>query len=73
MSDSMIDQLDNDAENSIAKFNQQPIDRDALIRLLDYLELESLRNRSQMKAAVANTLTLDVKQSAWSKVKHHIA
>ena len=72
MAESMTYQIDSDSQNIIVKFNKQIVDREALIRFLDYLELESLRKRSQMTEEEANTLALSVKQSVWSKLKPHI-
>ena len=72
MADSITYQIDSDSQNIIVKFNKQIVDREALIRFLDYLELESLRKRSQMTEEAANTLALSVEQSVWSKLKSHI-
>lgn len=39
-------------------------------RLLDYLTLESIRERSQMTPADAEMLASEIKAAAWERVRH---
>lgn len=54
----------------IVRLKGSLVDRDALSRLLDYLELESLRKRSQFTEAQAAELTEEVNRGLWESVKH---
>ena len=58
-----------DQENIIISLSRESVDQKALGKLLDYLELESIRRRSQLTKPDAESLTSDVKQAAWQKVK----
>ncbi|MDL1959511.1 MAG: hypothetical protein LWX01_08080 [Deltaproteobacteria bacterium] len=58
-----------DQENIIISLSRESVDQKALEKLLDYLELESIRRRSQLTEPDAESLTSDVKQAAWQKVK----
>jgi len=58
-----------DQENIIISLSRESVDQKALEKLLDYLELESIRRRSQLTEPDAASLTSDVKQAAWQKVK----
>ena len=54
----------------IVRFNRDTIDQDTLTKFLDYLELESLRKRSQLTDEQANILAKEIDRSAWDNVKH---
>ena len=58
-----------DQENIIISLSRESVDQKALEKLLDYLELESIRRRSQLTEPDAENLISDVKQAAWQKVK----
>jgi hypothetical protein len=58
-----------DQENIIISLSRESVDQKALEKLLDYLDLESIRRRSQLTDLDAASLTSDVKQAAWQKVK----
>ncbi|MEW6379763.1 MAG: hypothetical protein AB1611_09165 [bacterium] len=45
------------------------IDRETLSRLLDYIELESIRKRSKLSDEQAAALTKDVNQEVWKSVQ----
>ena len=45
-------------------------DRDALSRLLDFVELESIRKSSQLTEEEAAHLADEVDRSVWERVKH---
>jgi hypothetical protein len=48
------------------------VDRDALSKLLDYLELESIRKRSQLTETQAAELAEEVNRGLWESVKHRL-
>lgn len=54
----------------VIRVSSQMVDEASLLKLLDYLELESLRRKSQLTEADAAGLANDVKQNAWQQVKH---
>jgi len=56
-------------ENIMIRLPRELVDEKALEKLLDYLELEAIRRRSQLTKQDADNLALDVKQAAWQKVK----
>ncbi|HEX6289133.1 MAG TPA: hypothetical protein VFZ66_08070 [Herpetosiphonaceae bacterium] len=58
-------------ENSdiVVRLNRNTIDRDALVRFLDYLELETIRKRSQLTDAQAAELAADVDGATWETLK----
>lgn len=46
------------------------VDEEQLMALLDYLELETLRRRSELSGEDAERLAGDVNQNAWQQVRH---
>jgi hypothetical protein len=59
-----------DRQDLIVKFKRDVIDRDALGRFLDYIELESIRKKSQMSEAEAETLSREIDDAVWENIKH---
>jgi hypothetical protein len=57
-------------DNIVIRVPSQMVDEASLVKLLDYLELESVRRRSQLTGADAAGLANEVKQNAWQQVKH---
>lgn len=55
-----------DQENIIISLSRESVDQKALEKLLDYLELESIRRRSQLTEPDAESLTSDVKQAVYT-------
>lgn len=45
------------------------IDRDALTRLLDFIELESIRKNSQLTEEQAASLTAEINRANWESVR----
>ena len=60
------------AENKhvVVRFNRNIMDRDAMIRFLDYLEFESIRTRSKLTKEQASALAGEIDQDVWEKIKH---
>jgi hypothetical protein len=58
-------------ENSdiIVRLNRHTIDQDALVRFLDYLELETIRRRSQLTDEQAAKLAADIDHATWETLK----
>lgn len=62
--------ISGDQDNIIIRLPRQSVDRQALEKLLDYLELEAIRRRSQLTEQNAESLSAEVKQGAWQGVKN---
>ena len=45
------------------------LDRAAISRFLDYLELESIRRRSELSAADAEALAAEIDQTVWEHTR----
>lgn len=63
-------QLTSDKDTITIRLNRQDVDEASLVRVLDYLELESIRRRSQLSEEDARLLADDVKRAAWERVRH---
>ena len=59
-----------DRQDLIVKFRRDLIDRDALGRFLDYIELESIRKRSQLSEAEADALAKEIDGAVWENIQH---
>jgi len=57
-------------QDLIIRFKKDIIELDALKKFLDYLELESLRKKSRMTTAQAETLAQEIDIDVWSNIKH---
>lgn len=53
----------------IIRLNRELIDLDQLRMFLDYLELESIRKRSQLTGEQANELASEIDQGVWENIK----
>ena len=53
----------------VIRVNGNMVDQDALTKLLDYLELESIRRRSKLTESQATVLAAEVDRSAWENTK----
>jgi RNA polymerase-interacting CarD/CdnL/TRCF family regulator len=52
----------------VVRVNRNNIDQDALRRFLDFLELETLRKRSQLTEEQVAELAADIDRSVWEKL-----
>jgi hypothetical protein len=50
----------------VVRLKSGMFDRESVVRFLDFLELESIRRRSQMTPAEAAALAKEIDQSVWS-------
>ncbi len=58
-----------DNQDIIVRLNRDIIDRDTLSKFLDYLELETIRKRSQLTLEQAAALADEIDRDVWSKIK----
>lgn len=54
----------------VIQFSRDMIDQSALDKFLDYLELESIRKRSQLTEEQAASLANKIDQAVWESIKH---
>jgi hypothetical protein len=54
----------------VVRVNGDLFTQDEVSRFLDYLTLESIRKRSQLKRDDADLLADEVKTAAWERVRH---
>ena len=58
-----------DNNDIIVRLDRTLIDEEALTKLLDYVELESIRKRSKLTEEQAADLAKEVDQAAWESSK----
>jgi hypothetical protein len=63
-------EIANEQGDIIVRFNGELVDRDALARLLDFVELESVRKRSRLSEEDAAQLADEIDRSVWERIKH---
>ncbi len=56
----------------VIRFNKNLIDKEAISKFLDYLELESIRKKSKLSQEQAFELAKEVDQEVWQKVQKMI-
>ncbi len=66
---SLAYELTDDKENLFIRLPKGSIDQKALEKLLDYIELETIRRRSQLTEQNATSLAKDITNSSWQEVK----
>ena len=53
----------------VIRLNSELVDRDALMRLLDYIEIESIRKRSNLTSEQVSALANEIDRSVWNNTK----
>jgi hypothetical protein len=56
----------------VIRLNEDMVDQEVLTKLLDYIELESIRRRSKLDEAEASALAAEVDSNAWENIKEKI-
>ncbi|MBR8840630.1 MAG: hypothetical protein DSM106950_43305 [Stigonema ocellatum SAG 48.90 = DSM 106950] len=69
MLDNTLYNITVDNQDIIVRFNRDIIDQDTLSKFLDYLELETIRKRSNLTVEEAATLAEEIDLDMWSKIK----
>jgi hypothetical protein len=62
-------QITADKDDIVIRFPRRLVDEVELARLLDYMEMESIRRRSELSSSEASVLAKSVKQGAWQQVR----
>ncbi|MBE9142841.1 hypothetical protein [Planktothrix mougeotii] len=55
-------------QDIIIKLNREMVNLELLTQFLDYLELESIRNRSQLTVEQITSLSQEVNQEVWDNL-----
>ena len=58
-----------ESDEVVVRFRRDLVDREALVRFLDYLELEAIRKRSELTQDEADALADDVDRDGWARLK----
>jgi hypothetical protein len=53
----------------VIRFSRDVFDRDAITRFLEYLELESIRKRSQLTPEQAENLADEIDRAGWDRLR----
>lgn len=69
MPDKALYNITVDKQDIIVRFDRELMDRDTLSKFLDYLELETIRKRSNLTVEQAATLAEEIDRDVWSKIK----
>ena len=54
----------------VIRFDDDLVDRETVSKLLDYVELESIRKRSQLSEEKAGELADEIDRAVWEQIKH---
>ena len=63
-------EITTDEDSIVVRLSRTVADEEALAKLLDYLELEAIRRRSELTSEDALHLADEIKGGAWKQVKH---
>jgi hypothetical protein len=63
-------QITTEQDSIVIRLSRQTTDPEMLTRLLDFLETETIRRRSQLDPDAAAELGDDVARGAWEQVRH---
>src|SRR5205085_3169613 len=63
-------QITNEQSQIVIRLDSHLIDSPGLSRLLDYIELEMVRNRSRLTEDQASDLADEIDRGVWNQVKH---
>jgi hypothetical protein len=58
-----------DNENIIVKLDRNLISQERMTKFLDYLELEIIRQRSQLSKTDAENMAAEINREIWSNIK----
>lgn len=58
-----------ESQDIVIRVSRELFDRDTIIRFLDYLEIEALRQRGQLTQEQADTLAKEIEQAGWHNLK----
>ena len=53
----------------VVRFNREVVNMDALVRFLDYVELEAIAKRSKLTEEQAEELAEEIDRDVWQEIK----
>jgi hypothetical protein len=62
-------EIQSDRDQLVIRLDRHLVDRDSLVRVLDYVERETLRARSALSEDQAATLAAEVDRGVWEQVR----
>lgn len=62
-------EIESDRDQFVIRLDRQLVDREVLVKLLDYVERESLRARSALLEDQARSLAAEVDRGVWEQVR----
>ncbi len=62
-------EIESDRDQIVIRLDRQLVDREVLVKLLDYVERESLRARSELSEDEARSLAAEVDRGVWEQVR----
>ena len=69
MLDKALYNITADNQDIVVRFSRDIIDQDTLSKFLDYLELETIRKRSNLAVDQAALIAEEIDHDVWSKIK----
>lgn len=63
-------EIETDQDSITIRLPRKLATDEGLIRFLDYLEMQDIRQRSQLSEEDAQKLAAEVKRDAWKRVRH---
>lgn len=67
---SKVYEVADEQDDIVVRFDSKLVDREALARLLDFIELESIRKHSALSDQDARALADEIDRTVWSQAKH---
>ena len=59
-------------QDLVVRVRRDVVDQAQVSRFLDYLELESLRARSELSDADAQAIAREIDEAVWERTRHHV-
>lgn len=64
--------IDIEERDIVVRVRRDVLDREEVSRFLDYLELESIRRRSQLSETDAVALADEIDRAVWKRTRTHV-
>lgn len=63
-------EIETDQDSILIRLPRKLANDEGLVRFLDYLEMQDIRQRSELSEEDAKKLATEVKRDAWERVRH---
>ena len=64
--------IQHEQDDIVIRIQRNRISPEALEKLLDWLQLEEIRQQSQLQTEQAEQLTQQIKQATWQALKYYV-